>query len=143
MSKIKYYNILLLILIFLFILLFIVFLIYSFNKIIKFRVIKDYIIPIEESTEEDLLYYNNLKHKYDIKSCKQICKQEICTDFENQKIQYDLCKECNKENKCYDPDQGTCITCKNYYTCEQVFGCNKSPPIDPKDNFCTPCWLKR
>ena len=37
-------------------------------------------------------------------------------------INYDLCKECKKENKCYDSNIELCIPCKNNETCEKIYG---------------------
>ena len=105
------------------------------NKLIKFRVTKE---PILKNNVD----YDYLKDKYNFKNCTNMCKQEFCDEYLTQQIKYDLCKECNKENKCYDQNEGICVPCKNNYTCEQLFGCNKNPPINPLKNFCTRCWQK-
>jgi hypothetical protein len=75
------------------------------NKLIKFRIIKDPIINSEE-----LIDYNYLKNKY-----------KINNNHFNM-INYDLCKECKKENKCYDSNIELCVPCKNNETCEKIYG---------------------
>jgi len=77
------------------------------NKLIKIRVIKD---PIEDEQKYISIMKNNL------------FKKEKCDEYHSKKIKYDLCKECNKENRCYDPIEGTCTGCTNNYTCEQLYG---------------------
>jgi len=127
-----YMNDIKIILIILAIIFFIIFFFVLFtnnNKLIKFRVIKD---PIIEETYEET--------KRIIKTCKDICNNDFCDEYHSQVIKYDLCKECKKENKCYDSLDGICVPCKNNYTCEQLFGCNTKPPINPIDNYCTRCW---
>ena len=134
----KYTKILLIILPVLFFIVFFYVLITNNNKLIKFRVIKE---PIEESIDNNI-NYDYLKNKYLIKTCKDMCKNNFCDEYQTQVIKYDLCKECKKENKCYDYSKGICVPCKNNYTCEQLHGCDKTPPINPINNFCTRCWLK-
>jgi hypothetical protein len=109
------------------------------NKLIKFRVIKE---PINEHIKYNTVNYDNIKNKYLIKKCQDICKNDLCDEYQTQAIKYDLCKECKKENKCYDYLEGICVPCKNKYTCEELYGCNNSKPIDPVNNFCTRCWIK-
>ena len=109
------------------------------NKLVEFRVIK---IPIDNSEEESIINYDELKNKYLITKCKDVCKNNFCDEYQKQMIKYDLCKECNKYNKCYDDSMGKCVSCKNNYTCEQLYGCNNYPPVNPVDNFCTRCWIK-
>ena len=91
--------------------------------------------------KENNINYNLLKHKYNFKECNQMCKKDFCDDYQKQVIKYDLCKECKKENKCYDQYEGICIPCKDNYTCEQLFGCDNKPPLNPLINYCTKCWL--
>jgi len=119
-------NIILIILAIIFFTIFFYVLFTNNNKLIEFRVTKD---PIIEET------------KRIIKKCTDICKNDFCDEYHSQVIKYDLCKECKKENKCYDSLDGICIPCKNNYTCEQLFGCNNTPPLNPIDNYCTRCWL--
>lgn len=124
------------ILFFLALLFFIMFFYYLLNKsqhLIGYRVIKDPIIDISSESDE-------LNNKYKFTKCNQMCSQDFCDEYHTQVIKYDLCKECNKENKCYDPEQGICVSCKNNYSCEQLFGCSNKPPRDPLNNFCTKCW---
>ena len=119
------------------ILFFVVFFYFLFNeknKLIKFIVIKD---PIED---ESNLY--NTMNKYKTTKCENLCSPELCNDYLIQKIKYDLCKECKKEGKCYNQYKGICESCKNYNTCEELFGCYVQPPINPLNNFCTRCWIK-
>jgi hypothetical protein len=113
------------------------------NKIIEYKVIKDPIFSENKLTEEDLIYYNKLKDKYEIKKCSQMCSKEFCCEYQTQMIKYDLCKECGKENKCYDDLKGICIPCTNNYTCDQLYGCSNQPPINPLKNYCTRCWIKK
>lgn len=120
-----------------FFIIFFYFLVMSKNKIIEYKVIKDPII-----IKKNNLNYNLLKDKYEIKKCDQICKKEFCCEYETQMIKYDLCKECGKENKCYDDLKGICIPCKNNYTCEQLYGCSNKPPLNPIKNYCTRCWIQ-
>ena len=132
-------KILLIILAILFFIIFFYILFTNNNKLVKFRVIKD---PIENSNETIGVNYDYLKNKYLIKQCKDMCKNNFCNEYQTQVIKYDLCKECKKENKCYDYLEGICVPCKNNYTCEQLYGCDSTPPINPLDNYCTRCWVK-
>lgn len=120
----------------LFIILFFYFLLTINNDLIKFRVTKT---PIPQ-VNKGLLNYNQLENKYKFTACNQMCKQEFCDEYHTQAIKYDLCTECKKENKCYDPEEGICVDCKNNYSCEQLYGCNNKPPINPVNNYCTKCW---
>ena len=126
--------------IFFFIILF-YFLIKSKNNIIGYKVIEDPIFSKSQLTEEDLDYYNSLKNKYKITKCNQMCSKKFCCEYQTQMIKYDLCKECKKENKCYDDLKGLCVPCTNNYNCEELYGCYNKPPINPINNFCTRCWL--
>lgn len=128
-------NIYIILISILMILFFIIFFYYLFmqkNELIQFKVIKE---PIESNKRINLF-----KDKYKIKNCNDICNEEMCDEYQSQLIKYDLCKECKKENKCYDPFHGKCVRCTNYNTCEELFGCDKSPPISPIDNSCVRCW---
>ena len=127
--------IILIVLTFLFFGLLLYFLFTNNSKIVKFRVIEDDNNNI--LTDEE---YIDIKTKYDINKCTDICKKEFCCEFEVQQIKYDMCKECNKISKCYDENKGICVNCKNNYTCEQLFGCGNGKPIEPSKNFCTKCW---
>ena len=128
-----YTKILLIILPVLFFIVFFYVLITNNNKLIKIRVIKE---PIEESIDNNI-NYDYLKNKYLIKTCKDMCKNNFCDEYQSQVIKYDLCKECKKENKCYDSSSGKCISCKNNYSCEKLYGSNNKPPINPLNNFCS------
>ena len=130
-------SIYLIIIILLCILFFLIFFYYLFNeknKLIKFIVIKE---PIEN--ESDFYYPSD---KYKIKECKNMCNPEFCNEYQIQRIKYDLCTECKKEGKCYDQYKGICTKCTNYNTCDELFGCNNKPPLDPLNNLCTRCWIK-
>jgi len=112
------------------------------NKLIGFRVIKDY----ESLNKDGIPNFNELKNKYvinpEIDKCNKSCKQEFCSEYQIQQLKYDLCKECNKDGKCYDEYKGICGPCENTYTCEQLFGCSGNrPPINPLENYCTRCWI--
>ena len=86
-------------------------------------------VTMEESMEKKKLV-----------DCKSVCKQEVCDDYAIQKIKYDMCKECAKEMKCYDPYKGTCVFCFNLQSCENMYGCGDMKPIDPSTNYCSKCW---
>lgn len=120
-----------------FIILFFVIFLLSFqftnNQLIKYRVSKE-ILPQKE------LNYAAIKNKYVIKKCGQMCKQEVCNDYHNQLIRFDLCKDCAKQYKCYDPNLGICTKCSDNLSCEQKFGCNNTKPQNPKDMYCRKCW---
>jgi hypothetical protein len=106
---------------------------YINNKLIKIRVSKE-ILPSKN------INYNKLRNKYVIKKCTQMCNQTICSNYQNQHIMYDLCKDCSKNGQCYDPYKGICGKCINNASCEQIFGCKGRGPINPKDNLCKRCW---
>jgi hypothetical protein len=120
----------------LFIILFFYFLLTINNHLVKFRVTKNPMPQINKG----LTNYNALENKYKYTECKQMCKQDFCDEYHTQAIKFDLCKECKKENKCYDPEEGICVQCKNNYSCEQLYGCGNKPPINPLNNYCTKCW---
>jgi hypothetical protein len=104
------------------------------NKLVSYRVIKT---PIDKKNELD---YEKIKNKYKITECNKLCKNEICNEYHVQKIKYDLCKECKKENKCYDPYTGNCKSCTYNSSCEELYGCSNKPPINPLNNYCIKCW---
>jgi hypothetical protein len=106
------------------------------NRLKGFRLIKDYIQPVNTKKVD----YEMLKNKYKINDCNKMCKNQFCDEYHTQMIKYDLCKECKKENMCYDNNKGICVKCKDNYTCEQLYGCNNKPPLNPIDNYCTKCW---
>lgn len=133
----NYIKILLFALIVLFFIIFFYVIFTNNNKLIKYRVTKDY---IKDPVNYD--NYNDIKNKYLIETCKDVCKDSFCDEYQSQMIKYDLCKECKKQNKCYDYLDGICVPCENDYTCEQLYGCDKTPPINPVDNYCTRCWIK-
>lgn len=138
LKKLTIFNVLLVIFSILFFVIFFYFISTIDNKLIKYRVIKT---PYE-SEEYEKVNYEELSDKYKFKKCKDMCKSEFCCEYDTQKIKFDLCKECKKENKCYDPLEGICVKCKDNYTCEQLFGCGNKPPINPLNNYCTRCWIK-
>ena len=118
--------------------LFIYFIMTVSNKLIGFRVIKDY----ESLNKNGIPNFDELKNKYAIDKCNEQCKQEFCSEYQIQQLRYDLCKECKKDGKCYNEYKGICVPCENTYTCEQLFGCSGNrPPINPLENYCTRCWL--
>ena len=115
--------------------LFIILFFYAFeyiqsNKLLKYQVYKT---PMDVTMEESI-------EKKKSVDCKSVCKQEICDDYSIQKIKYDMCKECSKEMKCYDPYKGTCVFCFNLESCENMYGCGDMKPIDPTKNYCNKCW---
>jgi len=91
------YSILLIIFCILFFIIFFYVLFTNNNKLIKYRVTKD---PILDETG---INYNNIKKKYSQIKCTDMCDKKFCNEYQTQLIKYDLCKECKKENKCYDP----------------------------------------
>ena len=121
-----------------FFILFIYFLMTMSNNLVGFRVIKDY-GPLNK---DGIPNFNELKDKYKLDKCEKVCKQEFCSEYQIQRIKYDLCKDCKSQGKCYDQYKGICVPCENTYTCEELFGCSgNKPPIDPLENYCTRCWL--
>ena len=100
------------------------------DKLLKYQVYKT---PMDVTMEESI-------EKKKLVDCKSVCKQEICDDYSIQKIKYDMCKECSKEMKCYDPYKGTCVFCFNLESCENMYGCGDMKPIDPTKNYCNKCW---
>jgi hypothetical protein len=127
--------------IFLIILFFSLFFYYLFtqnNELIKYRVIKD---PIEYNPKKGGIY-KKLRNKYNTSKCTDICNKDVCIMHEAQLLKYKLCKECKNKFKCYDPLKGICVNCDNYNTCDELYGCYNKPPINPRDNLCTPCWIK-
>jgi hypothetical protein len=105
------------------------------SNIIEYRLIK---VPIDNL--EETINYNELKHKYDIKHCSQVCKKELCDDYLAQTIKYDLCKECKKEGKCYNPNKGICEFCLDFRSCDTIYGCNGNTLVNPMNNDCKKCW---
>jgi hypothetical protein len=133
-----YASITLLILFILFFLIFFSILIYITNnsKIVEYKVIKT---PIEKYNKE-IINYNEIKNKYKIDKCTEMCSPEICNEYQIQQIKYDLCKECSKEFKCYNPIKGTCEFCLNFNSCDSLYGCNDKKLINPLNNYCKKCW---
>jgi hypothetical protein len=102
------------------------------NKLIKYQVYKTPMdIDMEESVKEKKII-----------DCNKVCKQEVCDEYTKQRIKYDMCKECAKEMKCYDPNKGKCVFCFNFQSCENMYGCGDTKPIEPSTNFCNKCWPK-
>lgn len=105
------------------------------GNITKFKVTKEEIIKNKNININNILnQYNNNKE------CSKICKQEICDDYQVQKIKYDLCKDCSKKLMCYDPLEGICKFCLNFNSCENLYGCNNNEPLEPSKNYCQKCW---
>jgi len=102
----------------------------SHSVLVGYEVIKT---PIKENKTIVL-------HPPKERKCKDMCKSSVCSSYKSQLEKYNLCKECNKEGKCYDPYVGRCIHCKERKSCEITFGCMDGPPIEPNHNFCKPCW---
>ena len=129
-------NIIIISLVILFFSIFFYYLFTGGNKIVQYRVEK---IPIEH----ERIDYEKTKHKYDFKECNDMCNKDFCNEYQKQRIKYDLCKECRKENKCYDSSEGICVPCKKLMSCESLYGCEENkPPINPLNNYCTRCWKK-
>jgi len=119
-------------LVFILLIIFVIFLVMYINN--NHTTIKNPVIsPMEKEMNE------NLKKRKMI-DCKSTCKQEICNDYVKQQIQYDLCKECAKEFKCYDPYKRKCVFCLNFQSCEKMYGCGDTKPINPANNYCQKCW---
>ena len=134
------YKFFIILLLFIFIIIFFLSLIYLVkgSNVSEYKVIK---IPYENIPQETI-NYSELQHKYDIKKCTDMCKKDLCDEYLVQKIKYDLCKECKKEMKCYDPNDGTCKFCLDFRSCNTLYGCNGSNLIDPSKNECQRCWNK-
>lgn len=133
MKFINIFSILILLFSIIFFSLFFYYLFNQKNELIKYRVTKD---PIYVDQK-----YDKIKNKYKPIKCEDKCTQRFCDEYEAQLIKYDLCKECKREFKCYDPYHGKCVPCTNYNTCEELYGCSNKPPIHPIKNFCTRCWV--
>ena len=103
------------------------------SNVVGYTVIKT---PISEET----VNYDKLKHKYDVHKCTDVCKSELCDDYMVQRIHYDLCKECKKEGKCYDPNEGICKYCLDFRSCDTLYGCNGGELLEPSTNDCNQCW---
>jgi hypothetical protein len=119
------------------ILFFVIFFDYLFNedsRIIKYRITKEPVPDLED--------YIRIQNSFKKNKCEDVCKKEFCSEYHSQRIKYDLCKECKKEFKCYDPYKGICVPCFNFNSCESLYGCGDQPPIPPLKNFCTRCWNK-
>jgi hypothetical protein len=125
------YSIIIIILIIFFFIIFFSLLYINQNKIIGYRVIKE---DIKKN-----INYNQLKDKYKITECNKMCKPELCDDYLNQKIKYDLCKECKKKMMCYDENNG-CVPCIDFRSCNDLYGCNGGDLINPINNYCKKCW---
>lgn len=128
-----FFSIMIILFVIIFFLMFFYYLFNQKSKLIKYRVIKD---PIYTDIK-----YDKLQNKYNKVKCNDKCTQKFCDEYESQVIKYDLCRECKKEFKCYDPYNKKCMPCKNYNTCEELYGCHNKPPINPIKNFCTRCWI--
>jgi hypothetical protein len=129
------FNFFIIVMSFLFFILLFYFIYISSSKVVKFRVTK------EKIDNKGLnIDYDKLKNKYIINDCNKKCKQEICDDYQVQKIKYDLCKNCSKKMMCYDPLEGICKFCLNFNSCEKQFGCMNDEPINPLKNYCLKCW---
>ena len=115
----------------------------SDNDLIKYRITKD-VIYTKHETPKYINNYDEMINKYSFKKCDDMCKKEFCSEYHTQMIKYDLCKECKKDNKCYNEYNGICESCTNNYTCEQLYGCSgNKPPINPINNYCTRCWIQK
>lgn len=87
-------------------------------------------------TSNDKIVLNELQER----TCKDTCKPRICNMYQQQVKKYNLCKECETDDKCYDPYLRRCMDCRHRETCEKTFGCDEGEPIDPVQSFCQPCW---
>ena len=130
----KIINIIIFILVIIFFYLFFYYIFTTKNQLIQFKITK---IPNYSNSNEN---NDKLNVKYEFNSCKQMCNKNFCDEYHTQMIKYDLCKECKKENKCYDALQESCVTCNNNETCESMYGCDNNPPKNPIKNYCNKCW---
>lgn len=128
----RIYNIIIFILVIIFFILFLYYIFNTKNQLIQFRVTKT---PYINKTKDHL--QNN---KFKFNNCTDMCNKNFCDEYHSQMIKYDLCKECKKENKCYDSSKQSCVECKNNESCEYLYGCDKEPPKNPLKNYCTKCW---
>ena len=106
---------------------------------------ENYKLFIQEEKTEKLEKIKKIEkienNKYTYNNCLKKCSTDFCNEYHVQKIKYNLCKECKKDNKCYDQYKGICVDCRNKYTCEELYGCgNKYPPINLIENSCAKCW---
>jgi hypothetical protein len=133
----KIINIIIFILVIIFFYLFFYYILTTKNQLIQFKITK---IPNYSNTNSNSDNNDKLNFKYEFNSCKQMCNKNFCDEYHTQMIKYDLCKECKKENKCYDALQESCVTCNNNETCESMYGCDNNPPKNPIKNYCNKCW---
>ncbi len=131
----KLVNAIIIILVEIFLVIFLYTIFYASNNIIGIKIFNR---KISYGEEESL--FDTLKNKYKFKKCTDMCNKEICDDFTSQSIKYDLCKKCEKENKCYDVVNGICGKCNDKGTCEEKLGCNNKKPVNPLNNYCIKCW---
>ena len=114
----------------------------------KKRVDPDYTIietPIEAK-------YNNNRDKrdnynYRKKQCKDICKNEICNDYNNQIYTYNSCNICKQNGLCWSDNKRVCVKCvksEKDISCNQTYGCYRDnryiKPLNPKFTGCQKCW---
>lgn len=73
--------------------------------------------------------------------CKKYCHDDVCDDYQDKKITYDYCKDCEKNGLCWNELNGACEKCKvNEESCSEKFGCNGGDVRNPGRNYCKRCW---
>jgi len=83
--------------------------------------------------------------------CDNVCGVKTCKKYREQYTNYQQCKRCQLQGKCWSPYQERCIDCgydRAMQSCENKFGCKNPngyefanvPPINPKFNKCQICW---
>lgn len=83
--------------------------------------------------------------------CENICHIRTCKAFNERMYNFNQCKRCQQQGKCWSPYQSRCIDCPRSQAltrCEDKYGCTNPlgyqyptvPPINPMYTDCVPCW---
>lgn len=83
--------------------------------------------------------------------CDNVCGVRMCKKYREQFNNYQQCKRCQLQGKCWSPYQQRCVDCgydRAVIPCEEKYGCPNPngfefanvPPINPMLNECNVCW---
>lgn len=83
--------------------------------------------------------------------CDNVCGVKMCNRYRERIDNYNHCKRCQVQGKCWSPYQSRCTDCsyaQSQKPCENKYGCLNPkgsefanvPPIDPMFTGCMPCW---
>jgi hypothetical protein len=86
--------------------------------------------------------------------CDNLCGVKTCNIYRQQLSNYQQCKHCKLQGKCWSQDQKRCIDCDSKQfkkSCENIYGCPNPngyefanvAPIDPMLNGCHMCWRQK